>query len=128
MLMERVMGFAEQDDAIARRSGLGRIAKRQLRVLAVPMFFLSITGFFGWSATQGNRGLVAYAQSQDLLRQVQADNAAARAERDGWERRVAGLRASHLNPDTLDERVRAMLNLADPTDVVVQYAPKDKLF
>ncbi len=48
--------------------------------------------------------------------------------RDAWERRVAGLRGNHVDPDSLDERARAMLNLADPADIVVQYAAKDKLF
>ena len=102
--------------------------KRRLRAIAAPVAFLAITGYFGWNATQGNRGLVAQSHRQELLRQVEADNVTARADRDGWERRVGGLRANRLNPDTLDERARAMLNLADPTDVVVQYAPKDKLF
>lgn len=102
--------------------------KRRLKLAAAPVFFLGITAYFGWSVTQGNHGLVANAQRQEMLRQVQADNAAVRAERDAWARRVAGLQSSHLDPDTLDERARAMINLADPSDVVVQYAPKDKLF
>jgi cell division protein FtsB len=96
--------------------------------MVAPAAFLMITGFFAWNATQGDRGLVAYAQRQDLLRQVVADQAIAKAERDGWETRVAGLRARHLDPDTLDERARAMLNLADPQDVIVKLGPQDKLF
>jgi cell division protein FtsB len=102
--------------------------KRRLRAMVAPVFFLSVAVFFGWNVTQGNHGLVANTERQALLRQVQADNASAKAERDGWVRRVTGLQASHLDPDTLDERARAMLNLADALDVVVQYAPKDKLF
>jgi hypothetical protein len=41
---------------------------------------------------------------------------------------VSGLRARHLDPDTLDERARAMLNLAQPTDVIVKFGQQDKLF
>ena len=92
----------------------GRELKRRAGIMTAPAIFLAITGYFGWNATQGDRGLVAYAQRQDLLQQVLADQAAAKAERDGWEIRVSGLRASHLDPDTLDERARAMLNLAGP--------------
>ena len=73
-------------------------------------------------------GLMAYAQRQDLLRQVVADEAAAKAERDAWETRVSDLRARHLDPDTLDERARAMLNLAEPNDVIVKLGPQEKLF
>ncbi len=107
---------------------LGRELKRRAKAAIAPVVFLAITAYFGWSATQGNHGLVAYAQRQELLRQADAEHAAAQAERDSWERRVAGLRANHLDPDTLDERARAMLNLADPNDVIVPSAAKDRLF
>jgi cell division protein FtsB len=107
---------------------LGLELKRRAKIMIAPMIFLSVTAYFGWNATQGDRGLVAYAQRQDLLRQVLADQAAAKAERDGWETRVAGLRARHLNPDTLDERARAMLNLAEPSEVIVKFSGQDKLF
>jgi cell division protein FtsB len=106
----------------------GRELKRRTKAAIAPAVFLAITAYFGWSATQGNHGLVAYAQRQELLRQADAEHAAAQAERDSWEQRVAGLRANHLDPDTLDERARAMLNLADPADVIVPYTAKDRLF
>ncbi len=102
--------------------------KRRTRAIIAPCVFLAITGYFVWSVTQGNRGLVAHSERQELLRQVQTANGNARDDRDKWEQRVAGLRARQLNPDTLDERARAMLNLAEPTDVVVQYGPQEKLF
>ena len=70
----------------------------------------------------------ARAQRQELLQQVLIDQAAAKAERDGWETRVAGLRARHLDPDTLDERARAMVNLADPSEVIIKLSPQDKMF
>ena len=107
---------------------LGREMKRRARMILAPSVFLAITGYFSWNATQGDHGLKAYAQRQNLLRQVVADEAAAKAERDAWETRVSGLRARHLNPDTLDERARAMLNLADPSEVIVKLGPQDKLF
>ena len=106
----------------------GREVKRRARIMIAPSIFLAITAYFGWNATQGDRGLVAYAKRQQLLAQVQADQAAAKAERDAWEVRVAGLRASHLNPDTLDERARSMLNLAQPNEVIVKLSPQDRLF
>ena len=105
-----------------------REIKRRSKAVVAPLIFLSLVGYFGWNATQGNHGLVAYAQRQELLAQAQADQAKAIAERDAWERRVAGLRASHIDADALDERARAMLNLAEPSDIIVQYAPADRLF
>jgi cell division protein FtsB len=102
--------------------------KRRTKPLVFPLIFLSITAYFGWNATQGDRGLVAFAQRKLLLQKVQADQAAAKMERDALETRVAGLRSENLDTDTLDERSRAMLNLAEPNEVIIKYADKDKLF
>jgi cell division protein FtsB len=106
----------------------GRALKRKAKAAIAPVIFLSLVGYFGWNATHGDHGLMAYSQREAMLKQAQADLIQAQADRDGWERRVAGLRSNHVDPDTLDERARAMLNLADPADVVVPYSPKDKLF
>jgi len=107
---------------------LRRELKRRGRSALAPTIFLAITAYFGWNAIQGDRGLVAYSHRKDLLRQVLAEQAAAKAERESLATRVSGLRARRLNPDTLDERARAMLNLADPSDVIVKLGPRDKLF
>jgi len=107
---------------------LGREIKRKGKAAIAPLIFLALVGYFALNSVQGDHGLVAYAQRQQLLAQAQADQAKAQAERDGWERRVSGLRSRHIDADTLDERARAMLNLADPTDIIVPYASKDKLF
>jgi cell division protein FtsB len=106
----------------------GREVKRRAKAAVAPVIFLALVGYFGWNAVQGKRGLMAYAERQELLAQAQADQAKVVAERDAWERRVAGLRSRHIDADTLDERARAMLNLADPTDIIVPFAPKDRLF
>jgi cell division protein FtsB len=107
---------------------IGREIKRRCKAAIPPLIFLGLVGYFGWSATQGNRGLQAYALRQAQLRNMQADLGKATAEQAVWERKVMGLRTTRLDPDTLDERARAMLNLADPTDVVVMYGPGKNLF
>jgi len=105
-----------------------RFAKRAALAALPPALFLSLTGYFAWNATRGDHGLHAYAMRQQQLIGAHAQQGAAEAERDGWETRVAGLRANHIDPDTLDERARALLNLADPTDIVVPYPQSAKLF
>ena len=67
---------------------LGREMKRRLKATVAPLIFLSLVGYFSWSAAQGNHGLVAYAQRETLLAQAQTNLAKAQAERDAWERRV----------------------------------------
>ncbi len=107
---------------------VARVVKRRLKALLPPLLFLTLTGYFCWNATQGDRGLRSYALRERQLGEVQAELAGAREETGNWERKVAGLRANHVDPDTLDERSRAMLNLADPDDIVVPYGPGKKLF
>jgi cell division protein FtsB len=106
----------------------GREMKRRAKAAVAPLIFLAVVAYFGWNVVQGDHGLRAFAQREAFLAQAQAEQARAQAEKDAWERRVIGLRSRHLDADALDERARAMLNLADPADVVVQYSPSDKLF
>jgi cell division protein FtsB len=106
----------------------GRELKRRLRGAIAPVIFLALTGYFCWNAVQGAHGLKAYAAQQTMLTQAQADLTAAQADRDAWQRRVQALDSAHLDRDMLDERARAMLNLANPNDIIVQYAPKDRLY
>jgi cell division protein FtsB len=102
--------------------------KRHLRGAIAPVIFLAVTGYFCWNAVQGPHGLKAAAAQQAVLRQAQADLAASVAERGAWQRRVHALESDHLDRDMLDERARALLNLANPNDVIVQYSQKDRLF
>lgn len=96
--------------------------------MVAPTVFLGLVVYFLWNATQGDRGLQAYAVRQEQLRSLRAELERVQHEQSGWDRRVAALRPQHLDPDTLDERSRAMLNLADPADIVVLYGPEKRLF
>ncbi len=105
-----------------------RTAKRLAQAAIPPLLFIGLTTYFGWNAMRGDHGLRSYALRQQQLIQAKAELATAETERNAWETRVAGLRANHIDPDTLDERARAMLNLADPNDIVVPYGQGNKLF
>ncbi len=107
---------------------LMRNVRRKAKAAVAPLVFLALTGYFAWSTTQGDHGLKAYAARQQDLVLAQASLTAAEAEQAAWAHRVAGLRSTHLDLDTLDERARAMLNLADPNEIVVPYPPGQRLF
>ncbi len=100
----------------------------KIKAWIAPVVFLAITAFFGWSAAQGQHGLLAYSRREALLKQALTDQAIAQTERDDWARRIYGLQSSHLDLDSLDERARAQLNLADPSDIIVPFTGKDRLF
>jgi len=105
-----------------------RIVKRQVQATVAPVVFLSLTAYFGWNASQGDRGLVTYAERQKDLVLAHAQLARAEGEVALWERRVTGLRGARLDADALDERARAMLNSSDPNDIVLLYPNGQKLF
>ncbi len=98
---------------------IARAASNIARAMIWPSVFASLTFYFGWNATRGDHGLKTYRVRQTQLVTAQAELKAAEGERDAWETRVAGLRQDRIDPDTLDERARAMLNMADPSDIVV---------
>ena len=99
--------------------GFGGWLRRAAKAVLPPAIFLSLVAYFLWNATQGERGLQAYALRQQQLKQVQDESDRTEAERKLWDRRVTALRSQRLDPDMLDERARAMLNVADPADIVV---------
>lgn len=107
---------------------IGREIKRRCKAAIPPLVFMALTGYFAWSAAHGDHGLKAYAQRQSQLLDAQTDQMKAQAEVDVWERRVAGLRTTRLDPDALDERARLTLNLADPAEIVVMYGQGKKLY
>jgi cell division protein FtsB len=102
--------------------------KRLLAAVVGPAAFLAAAGFFLWSATQGDRGLQAYAVAKQELAAAKDKLSAAEADVVIWERRVANLRANRLDPDALDERARATLNLADPNDIILLYGNSRRLY
>lgn len=105
-----------------------RGVKRRAQAAIAPAIFFGIVAYFGWNAMHGNRGLEEYAKRQKDMVAAQADLVAAQTEQADWEKRVASLSTNQLDLDSLDERARAMLNLADPNDIVVPYGPGKKLF
>lgn len=102
--------------------------KRKTLAALPPLVLLAVGGFFGWSATQGDRGSNGYVQRQEDLRAAQAQQSRAELDLAAWERRVGALRDKGLDRDALDERARSMLNLSDPNDIVLLYPNGQKLF
>ena len=123
---DAIVGYDGGVSGFVQRAG--QAVKNGVRAMILPAIFMSLVAYFLWNATQGNRGLQAYALRQEQLKSIQADLAKVQADQAGWERRVSELRAQRLDPDMLDERARAMLNLADPADVVLPYGPGKRLF
>jgi|SRR5437588_8021453 len=98
------------------------VVRRRLRtVLTALGLYVSATlliGYFGVNAYTGARGLKANQDLAQQMNELSAELRYLRLERAQWEHRVSLLRADALDPDLLDERVRAQLEYAHPNDVV----------
>lgn len=84
-----------------------------------PLLGIALTGYFAYNLVEGDRGFLAWIR---LTREIRAENArldALRDERQALDLRVSDLSPDHLDPDLLDERVRAALNLVAPNEIVI---------
>ena len=99
------------------------VTRRKLRsfLTALGLYTAAtlLIGYFGVNAYTGNLGLKAkqdldqhYAELSEELERLKRD----RAE---WQRRVALLKSESIDPDTLDERARAVLNYLDPRELTL---------
>jgi cell division protein FtsB len=79
-----------------------------------------LIGYFGVNAYTGNHGLKARQDLDLQIAQLTVELSSLKAERAGWQRRVALLKSDSLDPDMLDERARALLDYVDPNDLVLQ--------
>ena len=72
--------------------------------------------FHGWN---GAHGLQAQRGFDVEIARLYRELATVKAEHAAWRQRVELLRPETIDPDMLDERARALLNLAHPNDVVL---------
>ena len=96
-----------------------RELRRRAHFVLGPVIGVSLTGYFLYNLIEGNHGLMSWLT---LTREIRAENAnleAVRAQRQALDLRVSELKPDHLDPDLLDERVRATLNLVAPDEIVI---------
>ena len=98
--------------------------RRQAGQVVVPVLGIALLAYFAYHAIQGDRGLFAWLALNQQLKQAHALSDAADAERAELENRVERLSSASLDPDLLDERVRAMLNYARQDEVVIMLPGK----
>ena len=99
------------------------VSRRKLRTILTTLSLYAgsavVIAYFFTNAYSGNHGLRA---QQDLDQQYAAlsgELSQLKKERAEWERRVKLLKSDSIDPDMLDERVRAGLNYLDPRDLTL---------
>jgi cell division protein FtsB len=91
----------------------------RFRAFIFPLVALGVGGYFGYHLQIGEHGLKARADLERRKEVLEGELAGLQEVRQRLERDVALLRPESLDPDMLDERARALLNLAHPDDLVM---------
>ena len=86
--------------------------------LALYAIAALLIGYFGVNAYTGKYGLNAQQELDAEIVRLTGELARLKQERADAERRIALLRSDSIDPDMLDERIRAQLDYADPHDLV----------
>jgi cell division protein FtsB len=99
------------------------VTRKRLRSIltALGLYVIAalLIGYFGVNAFSGNRGLKAKQDIDQQMAALSTELARLKVERGQWERRIALLKSSGLDPDMLDERTRALLEYAHPHDLTL---------
>lgn len=96
-----------------------REIRRRARHIMVPILGALMVGYFGYHAVTGDRGLITWFQLTREIEQARVTLDRTSAERQLLDHRVSLLRPDNLDPDMLDERARAMLNLIHADEFVI---------
>jgi cell division protein FtsB len=91
----------------------------RLRSLIFPLLACSAGGYFAYHLEIGEHGLKSRAELEQRKEVLQGELAGLEEVRTRLDRDVALLRPESLDPDMLDERARAILNLAHSDDLVI---------
>lgn len=89
------------------------------RLLTVASVF-AVGGYLLYHAANGDHGFFAYMKYQSEETRLLAELNSLETKSAALEKDVALLRPESLDPDMLDERARAMINMAHPRDRIIR--------
>lgn len=98
------------------------IRTRLRRLVSITAFYVAVTSascFFAWNAWTGERGLMARKEYKAKIAQLHRQLDDLVIDRSALERRVEAISFDAVDRDLLDERARAVLNLAHRNDIVI---------
>jgi cell division protein FtsB len=96
-----------------------RELKRRAHFVLGPVIGIALTGYFFYNLIEGEHGLIRWLSLTPEIRAGNANLEAVRRQRQALDLKVSNLRPDHVDPDLLDEQVRATLNLVAPDDIVI---------
>ena len=96
-----------------------RELRKRAGFIVGPTLGIALTGYFVYHLIEGDHGLLAWVRLTREIREENAKLEEIRAQRAALDLKVSNLRPEHIDPDLLDEQVRATLNLVAPNEIVI---------
>jgi cell division protein FtsB len=94
---------------------LTRVARRAVG----PVVWLTLLAYLSYHAFVGERGIYTHARLEKEVQTLTKELDRLTGERRNLEHRIALLSPPDIDPDMLDERARAVLNFADPREIMI---------
>src|SRR5882672_10448030 len=117
----RLLAKSEYDSVTFMR--MHRRIGRNVQLILLPAICCAVSGYFGYSFFFGDRGLLAWRQTQDELAVAKRDLASVQAKREALQHRISLLDGKAIDPDLLEEVARGVLLESRSDEVAV---PREK--
>lgn len=99
------------------------VVRTRLRAVLVPLMLYvvagAVSGYFLYTAKNGERGLKAKLEYKQQIAALRATLADLQAQRAKWEHRVMLMRSENVDRDLAEEQARNKLDYVDPRDVEI---------
>lgn len=97
------------------------------RSLLVTGLLIAFQGYLGFNVIGGQFGIQSQKQMRADIEDLKAQSATLQAEIDAYRHKASLFDSASLDPDILTEKARALLQMAQPDDLVVMTDPKTGL-
>jgi len=91
-----------------------------------PILGISLVCYFAYHLVQGDRGLIAMVGLMKQVHAAEMEKSQLDAQIAPLANRVKLLESAHIDRDLLDERARAVLNVAGPDEIVIYTANQNQ--
>ena len=99
------------------------VVRTRLRAILVPLALYvasgAVSGYFLWTAKNGERGTVAKREYKATITELRGTLMDLQAQRAKWEHRVGLMRSEGVDRDLAEEQARDKLGYVDSRDVEI---------
>jgi len=97
------------------------------RSLLVTLLLIGFQVYLGYNVIGGQFGIESQKQMRRDIETLKAQSASLQAELDSYRHRTSLFDSASLDPDILSEKARALLQMAQPDDLIVMTDPRTGL-